>query len=166
MAGPFATAHGSTGVAPNGLATFADPIQGMQATDALVQHYANQGFDINALINKWAPPNAPGNSPLSTQNYVNAVAGAVGASPSTPLSATSGQPSNATSNTSSSTTNYLTAVACEFGFASDAACKDYNAYQAQNPNQQNNAFSFGRIAAFLLGLILIAGGIFLLKESK
>jgi hypothetical protein len=161
MYGPFATAHGAVDAAPNGLAIFNDPNQGMAATDALVQHYAGMGFDINALINKWAPGSAPGNTPGSTSNYINAVAGAVGATPSTPVAATKSYPFY---NPGGIFTNCHTdpnAAGC-FGGATNAIT---DAITGNSKSNTPSAFSFGRIVSVILGLILIAGGIFLLKPS-
>ena len=87
--GSFALKNGAVG-SLNGFAVFPNQTVGSQAEDALVQNYANQGFSIDQMINAWAPPTAQGNSPTSTNNYVNSVSSAVGATPTTPLSSLAG----------------------------------------------------------------------------
>jgi hypothetical protein len=86
MFGDFAQSYGATGAGPTGLAKFPTPAQGYAAEDALIGSYARKGFTLRDLINKWAPPTAKGNSTESTNNYVNSVAGKVGASPDTKIS--------------------------------------------------------------------------------
>lgn len=85
MPGTFATSEGASGVAPNGIATFPDYTSGQTALDDLVQQYASQGATPASLINAWAPPTAPGNSPESTSNYINSVASQTGLDPNTPI---------------------------------------------------------------------------------
>jgi hypothetical protein len=150
QAGSFANANGATG-ALNGFAVFPDVATGTAAEDALVQSYANQGYTVDQMINAWAPATAPGNSPESTTNYVNSVANSLGASPSTPISSLAGVPSSpAPTPGGFSITNPSTWL----GAAA-------NAYL--NPTGQGGAVSWSRVGAFILGLIMIAAGLYLFK---
>ena len=85
QSGPFARSAGSIG-SSNGFAVFPDAETGFAAIDQLVARYAEQGANLRDLINAWSPPNAPGNTPASTQNYLNFAAQQTGASPDTPVS--------------------------------------------------------------------------------
>lgn len=167
QAGSFATAHGATG-ALNGFAVFPDTTTGTAAEDALVSSYASQGLTIDQLINKWAPANAPGNDPTSTQNYVNSVANSLGVTPDTPLSDVQGKGNAPTS----SSTPSLFQSACNKLFApgslgSVTFCGEPKptASTAANPLANTSTFSWGRIAAFVLGLILITAGLYLFKPG-
>jgi len=154
ICGTFAAAHGSTGceTLPSGtsFATFPNPATGSAAQDALVSQYANQGATLSSLINSWAPPNAPGNSPQATQNYVNSVAQSLGVDPLTPVSNLSGI------GTSGSTTSPGSILGSIFGTTPLGLVGSLT----------GNAFSFARLGSFLLGLILIAGGIFLFRPVQ
>lgn len=150
VAGTFATSHGATG-SSGPFAVFPDSSTGLAATDALVSHYADMGFSIEDLINKWAPPTAPGNSVDATQNYINFVSGKLGQPATDPIKADS----------KSMLPDWLyTIVHGEY--------PNLPAKPAVDPAlaAPPSALSVGRIAAFLLGLILIAGGLYLFKPVQ
>jgi hypothetical protein len=143
---------GATGAGTNGVAIFPDAATGANAEDALVSNFANQGMNLQELISQWAPPTAPGNSPQATQNYTNYVANQLGVSPTTPVSTLgTGTAANASSNPLSSLLDTESA-----GFGALGSMLGLGSF----------SISWGRIAAFLIGLILIAGGLFLLKPTQ
>jgi hypothetical protein len=77
---------GATGKDKDGFAIFPDPQVGQQASIANLQNYGTRGVNtVNAIINRWSPPNAPGNTKQSTDNYTAYVAAKLGVDPSQPL---------------------------------------------------------------------------------
>jgi hypothetical protein len=53
---------------------------------SLLGVYGQQGRNtIEQIVNKWSPPNAPGNTPQATQAYVNFVSQQLGVAPNAPL---------------------------------------------------------------------------------
>lgn len=152
IAGPFAESHGATGSAGN-FAVFPDVTTGTAAEDALVQHYAGQNASISDLISSWAPPTAPGNSPQSTQDYINFISGKLGVPATTPLNAL---PKDATVPTTNA--SVLSTVA--------GAVADYTNPLGTGMMGQITGLSWDRIAAFLVGLIMVAGGLYLFKPVQ
>lgn len=141
--GQFAIEHGATGLGDKGIAVFPDAQTGTAAEDALVNYYAGQGASIQDLISAWAPPTAPGNSPEATQNYIDYVTKKLGVSPSTPVSSLSGGSSQ---NASIGGDFLKSLIPGGMGLVP--------------------GFSWGRIAAFLLGLLTIGAGLYLLKPVQ
>ena len=77
---------GATGQDKDGFAIFPTPQAGQTAAVSNLQNYGQRGINtVGAVINRWAPPNAPGNTPLSTANYTAYVASKLGVSPDQPL---------------------------------------------------------------------------------
>lgn len=158
--GPFARSMGATGAGSNNIAVFPNSSVGFNAMDQLIQQYAGSGYNIQQLIGAWAPGNAPGNTPQSQQNYTNFVANQMGVPANTPVSALAqGQ-----------------SILAHAGKSLD----EINAQMLQSQTQQTGAnsiatpentksflpgFSFSRIAAILVGLIAIAGSIYLFKPE-
>jgi len=147
IAGPFATAHGATGsiTAAGGqqIATFSDPNAGMSAEDALVaNNYA--GGDINALAQNWLS----GSSPTQQANWASTVSSALGVPASTPVSQLAGTTAagstagagtpGACGGSITSPSTWAPAIACSLGLTT------------------------GRAAAWIIGSILLIGGIFML----
>ncbi len=136
IAGPYATAHGATGVitAAGGtqIATFPDPATGIAATDALVASKVNGGVtDLTSLAQSWLGSNA---SPTDVSNYANNLASALGGNPSgLPGSTASSTTSNVASTVAQAVTNSI------FG-----------------------GISWTRVAAGILGFVFIIGAIFML----
>lgn len=61
-------------------AVYATPEDGIAAAvKNLQKNYS--GLTLLQMINKWAPPNAPGNTPSATANYVRSVSQATGLAP-------------------------------------------------------------------------------------
>jgi hypothetical protein len=86
IASPFATRMGATGVDDKGFAIFPDASAGERAAVSLLGVYGQQGRNtIEQIVNKWSPPNAPGNTPQATQAYVNFVSQQLGVAPNAPL---------------------------------------------------------------------------------
>jgi hypothetical protein len=161
--GSYAVGQGAVGEGTNGIAIFPDARTGFQAMDNLVGHYADQGLTLQEMLNKWAPPNAPGNTPASTQNYVNSVASQTGVNPNAPVSG-----GNSISNSNApdwmksfyQSMNDLTGL----GTQSTPAMKAAAAKSSSSSGLFGSlfsGFSFSRIGTFALGLILIAGGLYL-----
>lgn len=64
------------------LAQYGSMEEGLKALDQNLASYGRQGVStIEGVINKWAPGNAPGNTPESTRNYIAHVAKVAGISP-------------------------------------------------------------------------------------
>lgn len=60
--------------------------EGLRAVDQNLAAYGRQGVTtIEGVINKWAPGNAPGNTPESTRNYIAHVARVAGLKPDEPI---------------------------------------------------------------------------------
>ena len=80
---------GATGKDKDGFAIFPSPEVGQAASLANLQSYGQQGINtIAGVINKWSPPNAKGNTPKGTQNYVNFVSQQLGIAPDQQLDMT------------------------------------------------------------------------------
>ena len=148
MYGSFAQKYGAVGVDPQGFAIFPDATSGFVATDALVGHYAQKGFSITDLVNTWSPPNAPGNSDAINRNYVSTIAKRSGLDPNQPIASQSA----GSFLDSLNPLNWLNPFSSDpFGYGKDSSGK---------------GASLSRTAAFVLGLILIAGGIYLFKPVQ
>lgn len=193
QSGSFACSFGGT-CQPGSIAKFPNVAAGLSAEDALVAQYANSGASIQDLINAWSPPNAPGNSPQSTQNYTNFVASQLGVSPQTPLSSLLGTPDQssttsapvqfpfASSNPGTtlpntqptsqpfSITNTLNQGFCLLLGQNSAACRAAANYAATGSPTGTPATPggslWGRLGGFILGMILIVGAIFLFKPAQ
>lgn len=174
--GQFAIQNGATGFVTNPVtgqqfAFFPDQTTGYQALDNLVAQKAANGATIDSLISSWSPPTAPGNTPANTQNYINYVANQNGVSPDTLVSSLASNPATSSSTTPSTATPASTSASNVLNTASFlcsltpwlSACKTVQ--QATAPTSTSQ-FSFGRIGAFVLGLIAIAGAIYLFKEGS
>lgn len=136
---------GATGTAAvaNGqyLATFPTAAQGSAAEDAQVGYYAGQGDTISQLISNWSI--GPNGTPTeTTANYIQSVASAVGVPASTAVSALAGVGTAATG---------AAATAGTCGLMTPGACF--------------TGFSWGRVAAFVLGTVAIIGAVFMLKDK-
>jgi len=180
IAGSFATSHGATSVDANGFAVFPDAATGAGAEDSLVGYYSNQGYSLSGLINAWAPPTAPGNSAVATQNYTDYVSKALGVSSTTPISETSnlslsnqlGTPSQLSSPLGTGPTQSgalsPTSITGALNSALSTAGSVANLL-AGNPLGATGlipGFSWGRVGTFVAGLIVIAGGIYLFKPVQ
>jgi hypothetical protein len=65
---------------------FSSPQAGIQATaQNALRLQANGAKSVFDLINKWAPPNAKGNTPMTTLAYINDVAAKMGVDPEQPI---------------------------------------------------------------------------------
>ena len=86
----FATEQGAIGFAPglpgNVFAIFPNPQIGYNALLTLLQTPDYQKLTIQGVIEKYCPPNAPGNTPAQTAKYVDQIAKQLNASPNTPIS--------------------------------------------------------------------------------
>lgn len=81
----FAGQPGAT-ADPQGFAVFPTMQEGWEANVRQLQLYGGRGINtVRAIVNTWAPGNAPGNSAESTNNYMQHVASGLGVSPDTPL---------------------------------------------------------------------------------
>lgn len=149
IAGPFATAHGATGAIPaqsgQMIATFPDVATGTAATDALISSkYA--GGTVADLSQGWLA----GSDPTIQANWANTVASAIGGTPSTPVGAT---PPFLPSASSTWWQNFINGVAPGMGTLGGFATSGLN------PAIPGTNLSWGRVAAFLIGLLFIAAGL-------
>lgn len=148
-AGPFASAHGAIGsmTAEGGqqIAVFPDTATGYAATDALIsQKYA--GGSIDDLAAGWLA----GSPAQSQQNWSDTVSGALGVKPSTAVSQLgAGAPTDSGPGIAQRVINAVT------GGATQAAT-----------NAVFGGVSWSRVAGFILGLIVLAGAIFLFKPAQ
>lgn len=157
IAGAFATAHGATGsiTAAGGqqIATFPDEATGYAATDALVAQKFSSGAatDIPSLAQSWLGSSA---SPTDVANWANTVASVSGSTtgPSTPAASSSTSGFAALDNLAMKLDQF-------FGV-------QYPGEPTAGSGQAGNAFSFGRVAAFVVGLLFILGGILSLKPAQ
>jgi hypothetical protein len=157
VAGAFASSYGGVATSGSSIATFPTAAQGLAAEDALVQQYDSEGYNVQELINAWAPPNASGNSPASTQNYINYVSQNLGVSPTTSLSSlasTSATPASSLSNAAGIGTQLLQSILGS------------NLPATITTGIPSPAGSFSRVAAFGLAFVLIIGAIFLFKPVR
>lgn len=143
--GTFASQYGAVGATnvANGqqIANFPTAAQGQAAEDALVGYYANQGDTVQQLIQNWSV--GPNGTPTQvTQNYVNSVVGSVpGATASTPVSQLAGVGSSS-STSGGGTSGALSSIQAAL-----------------------TGFSWGRVAAFLVGAVGIIGAIVLFRKD-
>jgi hypothetical protein len=141
QSGTFATQHGATGsmavAGGQSIATFPDAATGTAAQDSLVAKYAAQGDTVQQLIQNWSV--GPNGTPTqTTANYVTSVVAAVpGATASTPVSQLA-------------------------GVASGVAATTTGTCGITNPSACFAGFSWGRVAAFALGIVAVIGAIILL----
>ena len=67
-------------------AVFDTPENGRRAQAQLLTNYINSGDNtLTKIINRWAPPDAPGNTPESTRNYIAHIAAQTGIDPNQQL---------------------------------------------------------------------------------
>jgi hypothetical protein len=146
IAGPFASGFGGV-PGTNGIAAFPDVASGTAAEDTLLQQFAASGKTLGGALNTWVPPTAPGNSPAATQNYIDSVSGKLGVPADTPLSALG-----------------------NFGAMTGAAVGAAPTAVGAGLSTAAQTFLFGvpatRLAAFILGLIFIAAGLWSLKSTQ
>jgi hypothetical protein len=121
---------------PNSKATFPTPEAGASALDQLVANYANRGDTLQQMFDAWAPAGEGNNDPIA---YANSVASRLGTTPTAPVSSLAG-------------------VA--------APTESVAAPASASTSSSFFGISASRIAAFLGGLICIAGAIFLYGSAK
>lgn len=154
IAGPFATAHGATGAitAAGGqqIATFPNVDQGTAAEDALVANNYTGG-SINDLAAGWLS----GSPASAQQNWANTVASQLGvpATASVTSLAGGGSPSSSGVAAPSSSPGVLQSA---FNYLTTGTTGGLSGL----------GFTWTRVAAFILGLIVLAGAIFLFKPAQ
>lgn len=68
------------------MAEFPTMEEGLRALDQNLASYGKKGINtIEGVINTWSPPNAKGNTPEGTRNYINHVAKVTGLDPTAPI---------------------------------------------------------------------------------
>lgn len=155
MSGSFARAQGATGTAPNGLAIFPDSLTGWKALDGLVGVNAARGVNISELITKWAPPNAPGNSPQSTGNYINWVSEFAGLDPYSQIPGAKVPAGSVTLPDGRTAPGKDAPVMGDLGSSTVSAATLWD--WATNP---------ARIVLVIVGIIIIAAGVFSLRPVQ
>lgn len=91
ITGNFSTKHGALGE-DKGYAIFPDVETGVKAQIDLIEMYIRKGDSLKRLIEHWSPPNAPGNTPASTQSYIDQLAKKLQIDPEVPLKLLPGVP--------------------------------------------------------------------------
>jgi hypothetical protein len=157
--GSFAQKYGANGADGSGFARFDSPDAGFTATDALVSSYAARGFSLTDLVNTWNPPTASGNSYQGNQNYTSFLAQKTGLNPNMPIAAqTSG--------------GLLYSIGGGLFGGAFPSLNGASLFGSIIPDSLNpikaitSQFSWSRVAAFLLGVLFIAGGLFMLKPVQ
>jgi hypothetical protein len=166
---PWESAYGGV-PGSSGFASFPDPISGLSATDHLVQTYANQGDSLSQLLNSWAGPQYPGNTQQSYNNYVNYAANATGLNPTQPILSQSSILSSTVPNPSNPQyQQWLTQNGIDantgVGLMGSGTTPLGQSFTSQIESIFN-AFSFSRVAVFILGLICLAAGLVMLKPVQ
>jgi hypothetical protein len=171
--GSFASSHGASGCGSSHIAIFPDETTGWHAMDSLVNQYGETGYSLSDLIYKWSPPNAPGNTPESTANYLSAVTGKLNVPSDIPVS----KLKEISNDTSDDAKRKASGGKCGIvtglpGMPGYVPCKlpDWfpNILRPKSDQQSSKpkseappAFSVGRVAAFLLGLLFVFGALFI-----
>lgn len=142
------TQFGATPTA-SGFAKFPNQAAGQNALSALVSRIVNGGASLSSLISQWSPP-ADGNT--NNADRVSQLAAATKLDPSQPIAAQASQ-------------------AALPGVPADVAAQanpDQAAMQAAGAvdNSTQTGGSWGRIAAFLVGLVCLVMGLLLLKQTQ
>lgn len=158
VAGPWATAHGATGsvLAKGGqaIAVFPDEVTGYAAEDVLIaEKYA--GGSIADLGRGWLGRDAPRSD---VDSWIKNLG--LGLPASTPVSQTAAPASASTGATPSSPSLYRRAMDAIEGKG------EFSKYRANPLSDTLFGLSLGRIAAFALGLIVIAGALYLFKPVQ
>lgn len=157
--GSFAASLGGSPGA-GGFAAFPDLASGTAAEDALVGVYASQGLNIQQAVDQWTGGGAP-------STYAPYVANAAGVSTSTPLSSVQGTgsttPATAPATSGGFWQSLGQALGVEGGFTGFGSVSGLGA-EVTNPvtgigTTGVAGLTWGRVAAFLLGLILIVVGL-------
>lgn len=143
---------GASSGTPGGLANFPDLATGQSAEDALVQHYANNGYTLQDMISTWAPGSVPGNNP---GNETASIASSTGFNPAAPVSSMSGGSAPASQDCSG--WNAFSWY-CFGGGAAKAASA---ASGATATPATSTGTTMGRLAAGIVGFLLIASGLFM-----
>lgn len=159
---------GATGADSSGFAIFPDVATGTAAEDQNVSYYASHGATIQSLIQAWVPPNAPGNSPVQTQNYANQVAAATNSSVNTPVSSLAASTGTSSNNLlSGALGSALQGVIPGAGIASQGASAGSAALSGAAAIASPFAWlaNPARLTTFVVGLIVIIGGVVLLKPA-
>lgn len=156
-----ASQPGYVGPGLQGIAVFSNDTSGFAAEDANVSGFAGRGATLSDLTAAWAPAGIPGNDPAA---YASNLASGLGVSTDTPVSKLAGVTAPASGGSSLNPLSALdkAAMALDQYFGTGYPGEPQGADIAGAAGQ---AFSFGRIAAFVLGLICIAGAIFLFKPE-
>lgn len=172
--GPFAQSQGATGSLMSGaganLAVFPTVAQGESAEDALVGEYAANGLTLQQLGQTWAcGSDTTCQSSQANQNYVSTLAQQTGVPATTPLTSLSGaNPGSPPATTGSAASNAITNAFTWGGMLNPSTWNPFSSSSGSNPSSSSSTsgFSWGRIGAFLLGLIVIAGAIYLFKDVR
>lgn len=163
--GTFATQYGAIGSTTTAsgqpVAVFPNVATGNAAEDALIQKYIDSGASLNSLISAWAPSNAPGNTPQSTQNYQAYAASQLGINPTLPLNSL---------NQSTTTIPSIPNIPPNLQGQAQQSANQFNQSPAGSGGlaslQTWAQLSIARIGVFVLGLICVAGGLYLFKPIK
>lgn len=153
---------GATGAGSKGIAIFPDDQTGLSAEDSLVSTYAAKGLTIDQLSENWAPATAPGNDANTPSTWASNVASYLGVSGSTPTQALAGQ-SQGPGVTGK--IKDLASGVLQNAFPSGADIGKL-AGAANSTIATLFGISISQFGAFVLGLIIIAGAIFLFKPVQ
>ena len=168
VAGSFASSQGAIGKDSNGFAIFPNPETGFQALDSNVNYYAQHGFSIQDMLAKWAPASDPRNNP---QAYANSVQQITGLDPNAPVanaaqtgSAPAPKTGNPWDSAAAALSGSLPGVSDVFSSVLGGMVPGGSMLASgKNPDGTPSAFSWARVASFLVGLIALGAGIIMLK---
>lgn len=136
---------GATSGTAGGLANFPTMESGTSAEDALVKHYADAGYTLQDMMNLWAPSSVPGNNP---GNEISSIAKDTGFDPNAKVSSMTG----------ASPYDILT------GQTPGATALPTT--PGATPPVSTGGTVIGRIAAGIVGVILIGAGLFMFKTTQ
>lgn len=133
----------------NGFAQFPSLSQGWQALTARIGQLVSGGSSVQSLINTYSPP-SDGNT--NNAQRVSQIANTTGLDPSQPIAS---QVNQANSNNSLIPPD-----------VSDNANPDANPQTIATVGSSTGSGLWGRVAAFLVGIVCLILGIVLLKQSQ
>jgi hypothetical protein len=175
----IASQYGGTGGGAGGFAVFPDYNSGQRAQDALVTQYysSNPDATLSSLLSMWAPSSAPGNSKASLQQYELNVSNILGVPPDTKLSMLQNQPSSSTGATLPTLSGGVgasvgSAVLGATGLTGVTGLIATDGTSTGKTVQENllgwaqSGFSWSRVGCFLVGLICLVIGLFMLRPVQ
>lgn len=155
--GNLTASFGGTAGGVGGFAQFPTGYEGAMAEDQLVGNLVSNGDSIAQLVDTWAGT-AYGNSQASVDGYNQALSQATGLSATTPLNSAAAANATGTSGTTGPSTSTSTSTPTQTSSTPSSWSSWFSAFSAYlNPEN---------LVVGIIGFILLAGGILMLKTSQ